>query len=141
MKVNQLAKIVTEVHDAMQDETYGVDPANTLAMPVLLPPLRIEMPVQEFSTEEAKKEASVHSLDTLILDFSKITLLQIYSIQHATATEIRIWENALAYQAAKETRKEKECKQVINCQRADLAAQEQRQASLEQVIKEATVQL
>ena len=73
-KVNRLAETVIEVHDTMQDETYGVDPADTLAMPVLLPHLRIEIPVQEFSIEEAKKEVSFHSLDTLILDFSKLTL-------------------------------------------------------------------
>ena len=51
-----------------------------MAMPVFLPPLRIEIPAQEFSTEEAEKEASVHTLDTLILNFSKMTLPQIYSI-------------------------------------------------------------
>ena len=69
MKVNRLVQAITEVRDTMQAETYGVHPADTLAMPVLLPPLRIEMPAHAFSTEEAKKEASVHRLDTLILDF------------------------------------------------------------------------
>ena len=79
-KVNQLEETMAEVCDTMQDETYGVDPTDTLVMPVLLPPLIIEMPTQEFSTEEAEKEASVHSLETLTLYFSKLTLPQIYSI-------------------------------------------------------------
>ena len=86
MKVNQMEETVAEVHDTMQAETYGVEPVDTLATLVLLLPLRIEMPTQEFSTEEVEKEASVHSLDTLILDFSKLTLLPIYSIQHVVAT-------------------------------------------------------
>ena len=85
-KFNQLAETIIEVRNTMQDETYGVDQTDTLPMPVLLPPLRIEMPAHAFSTEEVEKEASVHSLDTLILDFSKLTLLHRYSIQHATAT-------------------------------------------------------
>ena len=50
-----------------------------------------------FSTEYADKEANIHSLDTLILELSKLTLLQIYSIQHATATDIILQDNAVAY--------------------------------------------
>ena len=89
-KLNQLAEAITKVCDTMQAETYGLDLLDTLVMLVLLSPLRIEMPTQAFSTEEAEKEASVHSLDTLTLDLSKLTLPQIYSIQHATAIEVRI---------------------------------------------------
>ena len=70
-----------------------------------------------------------------------MTLLQIYSIQHAVATEVRIWENAVAYQVAKETRKEKAWKQFIKCQQEDLESQVQRQASLEEAIKEAVAEL
>ena len=44
MQVNQLAEVMSEVHDTMQVETYGVDPSHTLVTSVLLPPLRIEMP-------------------------------------------------------------------------------------------------
>ena len=69
---------------------------------------------------------SVHRLDTFILDFSKLTLPQIYSIQHATTTEVRIWENVVAYQAAKETRKAKEHKQVMRRQQEDLKSQAQK---------------
>ena len=43
MKVNRLVEAIAKVRDTMQDETYGVNLADTLAMPVLLPPLRIEM--------------------------------------------------------------------------------------------------
>ena len=68
-KFNRLENTVAKVHDTIQDETYGVDPKGTLATPVMLLPLRIEMPMQEFSIEEADKEVSVHSLDTLIFRF------------------------------------------------------------------------
>ena len=115
----------------MQAESYGINQEDTLAMPVILPPLRIEIPAEEFSTKEEDNEASIHSLNTLILNFLKLTLLQIYSIHHATTIEIRIEENAFAYQAAKETKKERERKQVINCQWEDLETKAWRKASLE----------
>ena len=53
MKVNHLAETVVEVRDTMQVETYGVDSIDTLAMPVLLSSLRIEMPAYGFPIEEA----------------------------------------------------------------------------------------
>ena len=131
MKFNRLGETITEVHDTMQAKTYGVDPANTLTTPVLLPSLRIEMLEQTFSTEEEKKEVSVHSLDTLILDLSKLNFPQIYSIHHASAIEVRIQENVVSYQAAKATKKAHDHKQVIKRQQKDLEAQAQKQASLE----------
>ena len=45
MKVNQLAETIIEVRDTIHAETYGVDSADTLETPLLLPPLRIEMPM------------------------------------------------------------------------------------------------
>ena len=86
VQVTRVEEVVTKVHDTMQAETYGVDPSNTLAMLVLLPPLRIEIPVHAFSTDATKKDTSVHTLDILTLDFSKLTLPQTYSIQHVVAT-------------------------------------------------------
>ena len=58
----------------MQDETYGVDLEETLVTSMLLPPLRIEIPTHAFSIEEARKDASVHILDTLILYLYQLTL-------------------------------------------------------------------
>ena len=67
-----------------------------------------------------------------------MTLPQIYFIQHAAATEKRIQENVVPYQAA---RKAKKCKQVIKQQQEDLELQAHRQASLEETIKEAVAEL
>ena len=74
------------------------------------------MPMQAFSTNEADTDTSVHSLDTLTLDFSKMKLPQIYSIQHVAATEVKIRENVVAYEEAKATRKAKARKKVIKHQ-------------------------
>ena len=82
-------------------------------MPMLLPALRIEMLVQEFSINTAETDTSFHSLDTLNLDLSKLKLPQIYFIQHVAATEVRIRENTVAYQEAKAAKKANKCKQVI----------------------------
>ena len=87
--VNQLTQNVTKVPDTIQDETYGASQADALAAPIILPPLRIEMPTEELSKKGKGNEESLHKLDTLILNFSKLTFLQIYSIQQAAAAEIR----------------------------------------------------
>ena len=84
-QVTRLEEYVIEVCNTMQDETYGVDPLDTLVTLMVLPPLRIEIPTHAFSIDATKTDASVHILDTLTLDFSKIILPQIYSIQHAAA--------------------------------------------------------
>ena len=75
------------------------------------------------------------------MDFSKLTLPQIYSIQHDAVTEVRFHENVVSYQASKETRKEKACKQVIKHQQEDLESQSQKQTSLEETIKEVVTEL
>ena len=58
----------------MQAETYGVNQADTLATPVMLPPLKIEFPAEAFSTKEEDKKESIHTLNTLILNFLKLTM-------------------------------------------------------------------
>ena len=80
-------------------------------------------------------------MDTLILNFSKLTLPQIYSIQQVATIEIRIRETIATSQAYKVTRKAREQKKLINRQRADLEAQAQRQASLEQAINKGKAKL
>ena len=92
----------------MQVETYGVGQENSLETPIMLLPLRIEIPVEALYKKGKENEASIHNLDTLILNFSKLTLPQIYSIQQDTTTEITIQENVVAYQAAKATGKARE---------------------------------
>ena len=44
-QVNRLAEAITEFHKTVQVETYSVDPLDTLVTLVLLPPLRIEIPM------------------------------------------------------------------------------------------------
>ena len=45
MQVTRMEEVVIEVHNTVQAETYDVDPSDTLVTLVLLPPLRIEIPV------------------------------------------------------------------------------------------------
>ena len=80
----------------------------------MLPPLIIEMPTNALSNKGKENEASLHNLDTLILNFSKLTLLQIYTIQHTIAMEIRIHEATTTSQEAEATRKVMEWKDLIN---------------------------
>ena len=70
----------------MQVGTHGVTQSDALAAPIMIPPLTIEMPAEALSKKGEESEASLHNLNTLILNFSKLTLLQIYSIQQTTAT-------------------------------------------------------
>ena len=44
-QVTRLEEDVIEVRDTVQAKTYGVDPLDTLVTLVLLPPLRIEIPM------------------------------------------------------------------------------------------------
>ena len=74
----------------------------------MLLPLMIEIPTEALSKKGGESEASLHNLDTLILNFSNLTLSQIYSIQQEDATEIRIQENTATSQATKATRKVRE---------------------------------
>ena len=89
------------------------------------------MPTNALSNKGKENEASLHNLDTLILNFSKLTLPEIYTIQHVAVTEIRIREATAASQAAGATRKARAWTQLINRQHAELAAQAERQTLLE----------
>ena len=73
-KVNQLARTVTEVRDTMQAGTHGVTQSDALAAPIMIPPLTIEMPAEALSKKGTKNEESLHNLDTMILNFSKLKL-------------------------------------------------------------------
>ena len=66
----------------------------------MLLPLTIEMPANALSKKGEENEAILHNLYTLILNFSKLTLLQIYTLQHTKKMEIRIREATTASQEA-----------------------------------------
>ena len=98
----------------MQEGRYATTQAEALVVPIMLPPLTIEMLANTLSKIGEKNEASLHNLDALILNFSKLTLLQIYTIQHTIAMEIRIREATTTSQEAEATRKVRAWKELIN---------------------------
>ena len=102
-----LTEAMNEVKSTVEAETYGVYPNDALVTPLLQPPVKIDVQAREMATGTPKFDHVVHEFGTLTLDFSKLMLGEVYAIQHVVATEIRIRENALAYQATKQKRKEK----------------------------------
>ena len=51
--------------------------------------------------------------DTLQIDFSKLTLGELYEVQQEATTEIRLQENVVAYQEMKQQRKAKQHKALL----------------------------
>ena len=95
--VNKLTEAINEVRSTIEAKTYVVDPHDTLETPLLLLSLKIEFKAQAVETGTQEFDDVFHETGTLSLDFSKLALAEVYAIQHATATEIRIQENALVY--------------------------------------------
>ena len=92
---------INEVQHIVEDETCNVDPNDTLVTPLLFPSVKIEVQLWAMEIGVPEYDDVFQEFGTLSLDFSKITLSEVYGIQHATATEIRIHENTLAYQDTK----------------------------------------
>ena len=44
----------------------------------------------------------VHGFEVINMDFSKLTLDEVYVVQQVAATEVRLRENAALYQATKQ---------------------------------------
>ena len=95
-----------------------MDPSDALLTPLLLPLVKIEVQSRVMETGTQEYDDVIHEFGTLSIDFAKLTLGEVYVIQLAAATEIRIRENALAYQATKQTRKEEIRKALLREKRA-----------------------
>ena len=72
----------------------------------------------------------IQVIGTLSLDFSKLALAKVYSIQHVATTELHMREIALSYQALKKTRKEKERKVLLREKDQEIEAWEQSKLTL-----------
>ena len=129
--LNKITEATNEVKTTIETETYGMDPRDTLAMPMLLLPLKMELKVWALDSGTEEYDDVIKELGILRLDFSKLPFAEIYSIHHVNATKLCIKENALAYQATKNTRKEKGCKVLINVKDQEIKAHEQSQLTLE----------
>ena len=82
----------------------------------------------------------VHGFETLYMDFSKITLAEVYNFEHATVTEIQIYENALAYQETKQKTKVKEWKNLLREKEKEIEAREQSWIRIVEAIKELVIE-
>ena len=95
--VNTLTEAINEVWHTVEADTYYLDPNDTLVTPLLL--LRVKIEVHSWALEIGTQEYDyvVHVFETMSIDFSKLALAEVYAIQHAYATEIKIREKSLAY--------------------------------------------
>ena len=95
--VNTLTEAINEVQNTIEAKTYNVDPNDTLVTPLLL--MRVKIDVHSWALEIGTQEYDyvVHVFETMSIDFSKLSLAEVYAIQHAYATEIEIREKSLAY--------------------------------------------
>ena len=82
---------------AVEAEIHGADPIDTLEMPILFPPLKVEIRAHILETWTPNFDYVAHELGTLSLDFSKLAMDEVYVVQHAVMTDIRIQESALAH--------------------------------------------
>ena len=85
-------------------------------------------------------DSVVHDFGILSIYLSKLALAKVYAIHHASVTEIRIWENSLAYQATKQTRKEKTHKALLHVKEQEIEVCEQRKIALAKAIKNTVVE-
>ena len=67
-----------------------MDPSETLITPLLLSLVKIDVQSRAMETRTQEYDDVVHEFGTLSLDFSKLALVKVYAIHHATMTEIRI---------------------------------------------------
>ena len=122
--LNKLTEAINEVKTTIEDETYGVDPGDTLAAPMLFLPLNMELKVQALESGTEEYDGVMKALGMLMLDFSKLSLAEVYFIQHAATTKLHIMENALSYQATKKKKKGKECKVLLKEKEPEIEAHE-----------------
>ena len=88
--INKLTEAIIETKTTIEDETYGMDPEDTLVAPLMLSPLKMEFPVQALQSGTEEYDVVLKSMGTLMLDFSELPLADVYSIQYAATTELCI---------------------------------------------------
>ena len=79
----------------------------------MFPPLKVKLAAHVLERGMKEFDDVSHELGTLSIDFSKLTMAEVYVVHHAVVTEIRFRESALVYHAHKETRKAQKCKALL----------------------------
>ena len=95
MHVNRITESINEVRGTVEAEMHAADPMDTLEMPILFPPLKVEIRAHILETWTPNFDYVAHELGTLSLDFSKLKMAEVYVVQYAAMIEIRIWKNSI----------------------------------------------
>ena len=101
--MNKLIEDINEIKATVEADTYGVDANIPLATPELVPPIKVNILRRTLESETETSVVDDHN--NLHIAFSKLTLSEVYEVQHAVTSEIQLRENVVAYQAAKQQRK------------------------------------
>ena len=67
-----------------------MDPNDTLVTPLLFPSVKIDIQERTMETRTPEFDNVVHGFETLYMDLSKLTLVEVHVVQHAATTEIQI---------------------------------------------------
>ena len=109
--LNKLIEAIQDVKITMEAETYGVDPSVLLVTPLLVSSIKVV--IQRHALEEDVDISIGYDDHNAQIDFSKLSLEEVYNIQQGVVFEIWLRENAISYQATKQQRKEKLCKALL----------------------------
>ena len=88
--LNKLTEAINEVKTTVEDETYGMDPGDTLVVPLLLPPLKMELKVEALESGMEEYDDVIKEMGMLMMYFSKLPLSDVYFIEHVVVTKIFI---------------------------------------------------
>ena len=81
--LNKLTEAINDVKDIFEPKTYAMDPNVPLVTPELVPPIKVEIHGRAMETGMGMGafDDVVKYFDTLQIDFSKLTLGEVYELQ------------------------------------------------------------
>ena len=79
--INQLTDALNEVKRTIEAETYGVDPNIPLVTLELVLSIKVEIQACVMEKGISTYNNVVHEFETLSMDFSKLTLEEVYAMQ------------------------------------------------------------
>ena len=90
---NHLTKFIgsiNEVKSFVEVDTYALDPIVPLVVPDLVPPIKVQIHgcTLEIGTETSAFDDVIKDFDTLQMDFSKLSLGEVYELQRETVTKV-----------------------------------------------------
>ena len=78
-----------------------MDPSVTLVMPDLVPSIKVKVQAQAMETKTTYFDTAMHRFENMHIEFSKLSLNEVYEIQQEAATKVQLRENVVAYQEIK----------------------------------------